>query len=208
MKKRQQPAAPHGLLLIGSHDEGAFTLQREAVQKGLSACQESDIATWCRLVNTRYDAARYRGVAYGADRTQLTESLAQLTTCKAGKAQPQVWLFPGQGTQQIGMGAELYHHLPHYRTSLTRWRRPSSSAIRLISRRRCLPETIAGSAAPGTCQLSLFACSYALAQSVMQFGPRPAAVMGHRPGRVLRGGYRRLSLAGRRAGQWFISARC
>ena len=179
VEKRQEPAAPHGLLLVGSHDEGAFTLQREAVKKGLSTCQESDIATWCRLVNTRYDAARYRGVAYGADRAQLKESLAQLTVCKAGKAQPQVWLFPGQGTQQIGMGAELYHHLPHYRTQFDALATTIQQRYQIDITQALFARDDSWQRCARTCQLSLFACSYALAQSVMQFGPRPAAVLGH-----------------------------
>lgn len=179
VEKRQEPAAPHGLLLIGSHDEGAFPLQREAVKKGLSTCQESDIATWCRLVNTRYDAARYRGVAYGADRAQLADSLAQLTACKAGKAQPQVWLFPGQGTQQIGMGAELYHHLPHYRAQFDALATTIRQRYQIDITQALFARDDSWQRCARTCQLSLFACSYALAQSVMQFGPRPAAVMGH-----------------------------
>nr|WP_254893529.1 type I polyketide synthase [Enterobacter cloacae] len=179
VKKRQQPATPHTVLLISSHDEKGFYLQREAIQAGLSARQESETATWCRLVNTRYDAARYRGVAFGTDRTQLTESLAQLAANKAGKAQPQVWLFPGQGTQQIGMGAELYHHLPGYRERFDALAATIQQRYQIDITQALFARDESWQRCARTCQLSLFACSYVLAQSVMHFGLRPAAVMGH-----------------------------
>ncbi|MEP8623894.1 beta-ketoacyl synthase N-terminal-like domain-containing protein [Enterobacter cloacae] len=179
VKKRQQPATSHTVLLISSHDEKGFYLQREAIQAGLSARQESETATWCRLVNTRYDAARYRGVAFGTDRTQLTESLAQLAASKAGKAQPQVWLFPGQGTQQIGMGAELYHHLPGYRERFDALAATIQQRYQIDITQALFARDESWQRCARTCQLSLFACSYVLAQSVMHFGLRPAAVMGH-----------------------------
>ncbi|MBW7983374.1 type I polyketide synthase [Enterobacillus tribolii] len=174
-----EQALPQALLLVSSHDASAFTARRNAIADGLCALNESDVPAWCRLVNTRADHLRYRGVACGADAQQLAQSLVKLTPLRAGKPLPQVWLFPGQGTQQTGMGAALYQDLPHYRACFDR-------VAALVLQRYRVDITPVLNAQNGdwqrcarTCQLTLFASSYALAESLMALGLRPAAVIGH-----------------------------
>ncbi|WP_448665497.1 aminotransferase class III-fold pyridoxal phosphate-dependent enzyme [Serratia plymuthica] len=177
--KRDEAAQPLTLLLVASHEEQGFNAQRDGIYSTLQMQHDVDVPAWCRLVNTRYDHPRYRGFAHGANRRQLAENLAQLTANKAEKPRPQVWLFPGQGTQQIGMGAALYQHLPHYRRCFDSLAERVQEEYQIDIRQALHAQDDSWQHCAKTCQLALFACSYATADCLLQFGLRPAAVIGH-----------------------------
>ncbi|MEQ2015889.1 aminotransferase class III-fold pyridoxal phosphate-dependent enzyme [Photorhabdus bodei] len=177
--KGEEEALPLTLLLVASHEEQGFNAQRDGVYRSLQLQHDADVSAWCRLVNTRYDHPRYRGFAFGANRQQLAENLMQISGSKAGKAQPQVWLFPGQGTQQIGMGSALYQHLPYYRKCFDQLADTVLQRYQIDIRQALHAQDDSWQRCAKTCQLSLFACSYAIAESFMQLGLRPAAVIGH-----------------------------
>ncbi|HHQ6537716.1 TPA: aminotransferase class III-fold pyridoxal phosphate-dependent enzyme [Serratia fonticola] len=176
---RADEALPLTLLLVASHEEQGFNAQRNEVCRSLRLQRDTDVPAWCRLVNTRYDHSRYRGFAIGGNRQQLAENLLQVSASKVGKVQPQVWLFPGQGTQQIGMGVALYQHFPGYRSCFDQLADVIFQRYQIDIRYSLQAQDDSWQRCAKTCQLTLFACSYATAESLMQLGLRPAAVIGH-----------------------------
>ena len=83
------------------------------------------------LVTTRA-VFEHRAVLVGADREQLMTELAGLAagepgagvvTGRARTVGKTVFVFPGQGSQRLGMGQQLYQRFPVFARRLTRRRR-------------------------------------------------------------------------------------
>ncbi|MBL9171344.1 MAG: aminotransferase class III-fold pyridoxal phosphate-dependent enzyme, partial [Verrucomicrobiales bacterium] len=100
-----------------------------------------------------------------------------------------VFLFPGQGGQYAGMGAELYENEPVFRQAVDQcsailpgglW---SELQVILLAKDEASRESGTGAlTATRLAQPSLFIIEYALAQLWMSWGIRPAAVIGHSVG--------------------------
>jgi amino acid adenylation domain-containing protein len=102
-----------------------------------------------------------------------------------------VFLFPGQGTQRIGMGHALYRDEPVYRAGLDRVAallEPALGAdlLRLLDP---VPAERDGARERLTstryAQPALFAVEYALARLWQSWGVRPAAMLGHSVGELV-----------------------
>lgn len=96
-----------------------------------------------------------------------------------------VFLFTGQGAQQVNMGRELYDHEPRFRAEIDACAQKLRPQIGLDLRDLLYPE--AGREASAQVELdqtrftqpALFAVEYALAQLWQSWGVRPAAMIGH-----------------------------
>ncbi len=106
-----------------------------------------------------------------------------------GQAPPQdrtpVFLFPGQGTQYVDMGKELYADEPVFREvvdecceqlKLEPRTRPARSALSRPSRPRSSRSRLTRTS---NTQSALFVIEYALARLWMSWGIKPAACLGH-----------------------------
>jgi phthiocerol/phenolphthiocerol synthesis type-I polyketide synthase E len=97
-----------------------------------------------------------------------------------------VFLFPGQGSQHIGMGKQLYEHDPAFRARLDECCALLEPRLGLDLRTVLYPETDKQRAMAaraftdmGVAQPAVFAVEYALARMWMDWGVRPGAVVGH-----------------------------
>jgi amino acid adenylation domain-containing protein len=98
-------------------------------------------------------------------------------------APPLAFLFPGQGTQYAGMGQELYHSEPVFRTQIDRCTRILLAAGGPDLQQLLSPPPGEQDATrlrqTGHAQLALFAVEYALATLWQQRGVQPQAMLGH-----------------------------
>lgn len=99
-----------------------------------------------------------------------------------------VFAFPGQGTQRAGMAAELYRDEPTFRAHAD----ACAAILRRLGRSDVLAAAFGNSgdaerslARTETAQPALFVVEYALARTLMDWGVRPAAVIGHSLGEVV-----------------------
>ncbi|MGH3675903.1 MAG: mycobactin polyketide synthase MbtD [Mycobacterium sp.] len=114
-------------VLLSAHDEDLIKGDAEVILRYLdrSPGVESVAATLLRTRRTR----RHRTVIRATDRTELADGLRAIA---AGREHPLVarssesacsrlaFVFPGQGTQWPGMGAQAYDRLPAYRAEADR----------------------------------------------------------------------------------------
>jgi amino acid adenylation domain-containing protein len=96
-----------------------------------------------------------------------------------------VFLFPGGGSQQVGMGRELYRSEPVYREHLDRCAELFRADLDLDLQGLLFPSGAGRETAeremlrPSRFSAALFATEYALAQLLLSWGLAPAAVSGH-----------------------------
>lgn len=106
---------------------------------------------------------------------------------------PVIFMFPGQGAQYAGMGAELYRHEPVFRAEVDRcadWLRP---LLDIDLRTVVFPASGSEQEAEELLiqtrltQPALFVIEYALAKLWMSWGVQPAAMIGHSVGEYVAG---------------------
>ncbi|HET6763309.1 MAG TPA: type I polyketide synthase, partial [Longimicrobiaceae bacterium] len=100
-------------------------------------------------------------------------------------ARPVAFLFPGQGAQHPGMGRGLYETEPTYRAEIDRCAQMLRPHLGLDLRELLMPpvgreaEAALRLRETGLAQPALFAVAYATARLWMEWGVRPAAMLGH-----------------------------
>ncbi|MFF7246351.1 SDR family NAD(P)-dependent oxidoreductase [Embleya sp. NPDC008237] len=177
---------------LSARDPQALRGQAErlhATPTALTAPQ--DVALTLAAGRTAFE---HRAVVLGADSAELVEATAALAaglpTARAvtGRARPHtstVFVFPGQGSQWIGMAGELLHTSPVFAAHL------DACADALAAHVDWSPHDVLRDAA-GAASLErvdvvqpvLFAVMVSLARLWEAFGVRPDAVIGHSQGEI------------------------
>ena len=100
------------------------------------------------------------------------------------EGRPVAFLFPGQGAQEPGMGAELYHREETYRQAVDRCCEVLEKPLKMDLRSLLLESPEDGTAAEALrqtrfAQPALFTVEYALAQLWTEWLGKPQALLGH-----------------------------
>jgi phthiocerol/phenolphthiocerol synthesis type-I polyketide synthase E len=173
--------APH-LLLVSARTATALDQAKSGLASHLSVNPGIDLedVSWTLQVGRRHFQHRVAVVADSVDTAVsiLGGSGRDISAIHDGGERPVVFMFSGQGSQHVRMGAGLYADAPVYREAVDACARLLQPHLGLDIR------TIMEGTRPGInetwlAQPALFVCEYALAQLWMSWGAKPAAMIGH-----------------------------
>ncbi|MFE6880018.1 type I polyketide synthase, partial [Streptomyces sp. NPDC057677] len=186
-------AVPPRPWLLAARTPAALRGQAQRLYDLLSArpeLRDADIELSLRTGRTPFD---HRAVITGDDRATRTAALASLARAErsphvvTGRAVrgDAVFVFPGQGSQWIGMGLDLYETYPAFAEQL----RACEKALDPYVDWSLLSVLRGGPDAPSldrvdVVQPALFAVMVSLAHLWRSLGVRPAAVVGHSQGEI------------------------
>ncbi|UXA15567.1 mycobactin polyketide synthase MbtD [Mycobacterium sp. SMC-8] len=178
---------------LSAHDEALLPVAARDILDylGRKPCDPAQVAA--QLVRTRRPR-RHRAVVRAADHDELTAGLLALAegrehpsvTHAAGRAAGRTaFVYPGQGTQWPGMGAQPFRELPAYRDEADRL----GAAFVAAGLTSPLPFLVGGDAAPGPVshlelQAAQFVHSVALTAVWRSCGIVPDLTVGHSLGEV------------------------
>jgi amino acid adenylation domain-containing protein len=194
---RPKPQLGGHLLVLSARTETALEAATENLAGHLRAHPESDLAS----VAYTLQAGRH---AFGSRRSVACSDLADaivalesrdpkrvITRVHEGRAAPVVFMFPGQGSQTLKMGAGLYHAENQFRSDVDTCSEILKAHLGLDLRESLYSDgSEAGEAAGGLietrlAQAALFVIEYALARMWMRWGVRPEAMIGHSVGEIV-----------------------
>ncbi len=166
-------------------------LAHVAGQDGSGAGQSPVDVGWS-LVTTR-SVFDHRAVVVGADRDHLMAGLVELAAGEpgagvvVGRAQGMgktAFVFPGQGSQWLGMGRQLYERFPAFAEAFDEAVAALDPHLRLPLRQVIWGDDAALLQSTEYAQPALFAVEVALAALLQRWGVVPDVVMGHSVGEI------------------------
>ncbi|MCZ4093071.1 acyltransferase domain-containing protein [Ensifer psoraleae] len=134
-------------------------------------------------------ALRYRTSFVGSDLAELSDQVDQARMQESASREvltsehPVVFMFSGQGGQQVGMGQEIYEQEPVFRSAIDECanliKEFAHIDIRSLLYRECKSDGELAPELEAVIQTVIFATQYAIAKLFMSWGVFPAAVIGH-----------------------------
>lgn len=190
-RRGSETARSRHLLLLSARSEAALDRMTDNLADYLVAHPDlsgADVAFTAQV--GRREMPYRRSLVYGG----LSEAETILRTRDSkrmneafydGRPSETAFLFPGQGAQYPGMGADLYRELPRFHEEVDRCSELAAGRLGFDLREVLYPEPGAEKAAErrltetAVTQPALFVVEYALARWLMGVGIRPAAMIGH-----------------------------
>lgn len=185
---------PHQLFVISARSENALDQATSNLGQHLQTHPELDLADAAFTLQVGRRFFHHRRILV-ADSEQRDEAIAALNNSASLGAfvakddeRPVVFMFPGQGSQYVGMAAGLYHSEPVVRKAIDDCARRLKPALKADLRRIFYPgqrrRKLAAETLTDTkfAQPALFTIGYALAKLWMSWGIQPSAMIGHSVG--------------------------
>ena len=181
--------------VVSGRSAEALSAQAARLLEHLDADCDVVDAGWS-LATTR-SVFEHRAVLVGADRERLTAALAGLAAGEPGPAADPtlvtgrarstgktVFMFPGQGSQCLGMGAALHQRFPVFARALDEAAEALDGHLRLPLRTVMWGTDAELLQSTEFAQPALFAVEIALAALLRSWGVMPDVVMGHSVGEI------------------------
>lgn len=158
----------------------------------LANLENSDVQTFCTASATLKPEFEYRMLFSGTNKEELIRQLedfreddSEMAPAELAKESKIVFIFPGQGSQWLGMGQELFKREPVFRKVIQECDQAFQAYTdwSLIEQLNATPE-MSRLQEINVIQPSLFALQIALARVWMSLGVVPHAVVGHSMGEV------------------------
>jgi acyl transferase domain-containing protein len=179
--------------VLTARSEQALANQAERLSAhvaGDAGLRAVDVAWSLATTRSVFD---HRAVLVGADRGALTAGLAAIAAGepaagvvvgRAGAVGKTVFVFPGQGAQWLGMGAELYRSFPVFAQVFDEVAGTLDEHLRLPLRAVVWGDDAALAGNTEFAQPALFALEVALTALLRHWGVYPDVVMGHSVGEI------------------------
>lgn len=182
---------PFQLLLLSARTSTALEAVTARLGEALLASPELELSDLAYTLQVGRAELAHRRMVVCRDRDEALRALTSLdprlsrTGFHQAKERPVVFMFPGQGSQHVNMGRDLYLHEPTFRRALdecSQQLRPHLGAeLTELLYPREGGEQEAGERLRQTeiTQPALFAVEYALATLLLEWGLEPKAMVGH-----------------------------
>ncbi|MGI4823003.1 MAG: amino acid adenylation domain-containing protein [Janthinobacterium lividum] len=191
LEQARQSASPAGglpaqLLTLSARSESALQAQAAELAAYLQANPDVNLADVAYTLQVgRAQLPLRRAVACSSVAQALTALRQPVATCVPATKPRVIFVFPGQGLQQVNMGRELYATAPEFRTCINDCARKLLPLLGLDLRTLLYPEAGQEEAAAqhlaqtAITQPAMFVVEYALARQLMHWGVNPDAMIGH-----------------------------
>lgn len=183
---------PWQLLLLSAKTPSALAAATENLARHLKTHAALKLADAAFTLQTGRKVFAHRRALVCRDLAEAVQALEQpaahrvMTGTQEGRGRAVVFMFTGQGSQYLNMGAGLYEHEPLFREQVDRCAELLRPQLGLDLRAVIYPtETGTAEAAQealrqtALTQPALFVIEYALARLLMVWGIRPEALIGH-----------------------------
>ncbi len=176
------------LLMLSARSVAALDAMAAALAARLDADPQinlADVAHTLQVGRSRYAqrlCVAADSVADAVAALRSTDHPLRASRPVGSSVPAQVWLFPGQGAQYAGMGRGLYAHDPAFREAFDACIAAVQPVLDFDLKARMFGDDAGALTATGTTQPATFCLEYALAQSWLARGHRPAALIGHSVG--------------------------
>ncbi|MEV6976998.1 SDR family NAD(P)-dependent oxidoreductase [Kitasatospora sp. NPDC093806] len=183
----EEAPAPSAVVpwVLSARTPDALRAQAEQLRAAVEAHPEWEPARVAGALASGRAVFEQRAVVVGESRAELLSGLAAVaegTGVGGGDFDRPVFVFPGQGSQWIGMGAELLDASPVFAESIARCEAALAPHVDWS-----LTEVLRGGddlTRVDVVQPALFAVMVSLAEVWRSFGIEPAAVIGHSQGEI------------------------
>ncbi|MEM7594468.1 MAG: aminotransferase class III-fold pyridoxal phosphate-dependent enzyme, partial [Cyanobacteria bacterium P01_A01_bin.83] len=188
--KPTSTSRPHHLLLLSAKTEAALEQKTQQLKNYLEQHPNSDIADIAFTLQQGRQTFNYRRFVTCQQRQEAIAALGSLPPIQTGTHHTQqrnpdvVFMFPGQGTQFVNMGANLYRDEPVFRNAVNCCCNILQPLLDQDLRTIIYPDE--PNEASTTLlrqtvytQPALFTVEYALAQLWLSWGIKPKAAIGH-----------------------------
>jgi acyl transferase domain-containing protein len=185
------PGREWALLPLSAKTETALSTHAGRMAAALEGCEGAGLSDAAYTLAVGRQAFAYRRAVVCRSGGEAAAALRDgdprrvLSGTAGGPRRPVVFMFPGQGTQRVNMGRELYERERVFRRHVDRCAdllRPEFGCdLRELLYPRAGGEDVAARrlAETGSAQPALFAVEYALARLWMSWGVAPRAMIGH-----------------------------
>lgn len=180
------------LLVLSAKSESALETATDNLVEHLNSHPELDLADVAYTLQVGRREFNYRRTVVGKDLEDVAITLQTrdpqrvLTYCTQQQHQQSiVFMFPGQGSQYVDMGKELYETEPVFREWIDRCSELLKSELELDLRSLLYPEDLELNTATDKlkqtqiAQPAIFTIEYALGQLWISWGIKPEAAIGH-----------------------------
>ncbi|MFF9483120.1 type I polyketide synthase [Streptomyces sp. NPDC014733] len=190
--QRTSPAMPAVPWVLSARTGQALAGQASRLLAHVEGHPDLDVADVGFSLAAR-SLLEHRAVVVGRNKAELAEGLAELVVGEQGRGVVRgradnsgktAFVFPGQGTQLLGMGAELYAAFPAFVQAFDAVAQELDKHLRLPVREVMWGEDAELLNATEFAQPALFAVEVALFRLLESWGVRPDFVMGHSVGEL------------------------
>ncbi|MFD8385635.1 SDR family NAD(P)-dependent oxidoreductase [Streptomyces sp. NPDC059679] len=195
-----EPDGEWHILPVSARTPAALDQAALRMAEHLKAHQDLSVADVAHSLQTGRVAHRYRraavarGTADGAGALSVAGGPRLITNQEPARPRTVAFMLPGQGSQYVGMGRDLYAHHPGFRYDVTECAELLQPALGFDLRGVLFPpdgqkgqqaEAAELLAQTRVTQPALFVIEYAMARLLMSWGIRPEGMIGHSVGELV-----------------------